>query len=219
MNPVNLVAPRTNADVWERKRVRTSLEIERAGLALLSARGLGEVTVEQIAAAAGISTRTFFRYFRNVRDVLTAVPRRESERMHTALMARPPDESLLDALHAVYLGDALTAGTSGENADLELETLTLWGRIVRAAPDEVAAESKVTSVLARALDDVVRARLDLAPDDDEAVGVVCAALASVVWFVYVRYNDHDDGEPLAVHLDRAFNTMGALSGVPRGRRI
>ena len=74
-------------DAWERRRIQMSLRIERAGLELLSDRGLEHVTVDQIAAAAGISTRTFFRYFRNPRDILTAVPVRESRRMCRALLA------------------------------------------------------------------------------------------------------------------------------------
>ena len=94
-------APRAG-DAWERRRVQMSLRIERAGLALLRERGLDDVTVDQIAAEAGISTRTFFRYFRNPRDILTAVPRRESRRMCAALLARPADESLLDGFHAWF---------------------------------------------------------------------------------------------------------------------
>src|SRR3954471_15105523 len=89
-------------DVWERRRIQVSLGIERAGLELLSERGLDDVTVDQIATAAGISTRTFFRYFRNPRDVLTAVPLRESRRMCRALLARPVEESLLDGFHAWF---------------------------------------------------------------------------------------------------------------------
>src|SRR5260221_49520 len=60
------------------------------------------VTVEQIAATAGISTRTFFRYFRNVRDILTAVPLRETEQICDNLRARPASEHLLEAFHAIF---------------------------------------------------------------------------------------------------------------------
>ena len=120
--------------VWERRRIQVSLGIERAGLELLSERGLDDVTVDQIAAAAGISTRTFFRYFRNPRDVLTAVPLRESRRMCRALLARPVDESLLDGFHAWFLR-RIRAGTSITDRRLEAEMLVLWSGIVRRAPN------------------------------------------------------------------------------------
>ena len=64
-----------NQGAWEQRRVLVALRIELAGLQLIGERGLDDVTVEQIAKDAGISVRTFFRYFRNVRDIVTAVPR------------------------------------------------------------------------------------------------------------------------------------------------
>jgi AcrR family transcriptional regulator len=216
---VSVGEPRTNADVWELKRVRTSLEIERAGLVLLSERGLDNVTVEQIAAAAGISTRTFFRYFRNVRDILTAVPVRESKRMREGLMARPPEETLLEAFHAVFQGGGAHVAVAGENLELELEAVALWSRIVRAAPDVVQAESHATSVLARELEDVVRARIDPRPDDADVVGVLSVAFAAIIWFVYVRLIEESDVTPLAERLDRAFDALATLEAAARTRAL
>jgi AcrR family transcriptional regulator len=202
------------AGAWERKRIRTSLEIECVALGLLSDRGLDSVTVEQIAAAAGISTRTFFRYFRNVRDVLTGVPLRESVRVCAALMARPPDEGILDALRAVYTYDEAeaVAAASTENAELERRAVELWGSIVRAAPDAVLAESHATTVLAARLEMALHPRLRLESDDADAAGVVSAALAAVIWSVYVRWLERGVGDSLARHLTRAFEVLASLLG-------
>lgn len=49
--------------IREEHRARTLREIQRATLDLLELQGLESTTVAQIAARAGISERTFFRYY------------------------------------------------------------------------------------------------------------------------------------------------------------
>jgi AcrR family transcriptional regulator len=196
-------------DVWESRRILVSLRIERAGLELLSERGFDDVTVDQIATAAAISTRTFFRYFRNPRDVLTAVPLRESRRMCRALLARPADESLLDSFHAWFRGLHHRDRTT-PNGGLELETLVLWSGIVRRAPELIQSESRAVSFLSTELEEVVRRRFSFGAADEEKVGVLSAAFAAVIWYVFTRSLSEGDGTDLFARLDDAFDLLGRL---------
>jgi|tagenome__1003787_1003787.scaffolds.fasta_scaffold20495748_2 AcrR family transcriptional regulator len=54
----------------ERNRARTYAEITEAALDLFTRQGFDATTVDEVAAAAGISAATFFRYFATKEDVL-----------------------------------------------------------------------------------------------------------------------------------------------------
>jgi AcrR family transcriptional regulator len=196
------------SDAWEQRRILVSLRIERAGLHLMSTRGL-DVTVEQIAAEAGISKRTFFRYFRNARDVLTAVPARESRRMCDALLSRPEGENLLDGFHA-WFHEMADRDLSTPAAALAAENVLLWGAIVGEAPELIQSRSRAVIVLSANLDEVVRLRMGFEPGDDDKVGVLSAALAAMIWYVYARSVLDDDPTHLTARLDEAFGLLDLL---------
>ncbi|WP_210588503.1 mycofactocin system transcriptional regulator [Streptomyces sp. GESEQ-35] len=73
-------------------------QLEQHALRLFSARGFDEVTVEDIAAAAGIGRRTFFRYYRSKNDAVWGNFEEELQRMRAVLAAYPSDLPMMDAL-------------------------------------------------------------------------------------------------------------------------
>lgn len=189
--------------------MQVALRIELAGLQLIHERGVDDVTVEQIANEAEISVRTFFRYFRNVRDVLTAVPVREARRMCRALLTRPAGESLLDGFHAWFHEMNDSRDLSTPTGVLEQEAIERWSAILREAPDLIESESRVVAALTAALQEVVRVRLGFGPDDDEKVGVLSAAFAAVIWYVFKRSLGAGDPQ-LRSRLDEAFDLLAHL---------
>lgn len=54
----------------ERRKAATQLEIARAAAVLFAEHGADQVTAEAIAAKAGVSLRTFYRYFRTKEDAV-----------------------------------------------------------------------------------------------------------------------------------------------------
>lgn len=69
----------------ERRRQQTARDIQRATLELAVEQGLENVTTEEIAAAAGISTRTFFNYYVNKESAAIGAPPAFGEADKTAL--------------------------------------------------------------------------------------------------------------------------------------
>ena len=58
--------------IAERKRRAVRGELSEVALRLLTDRAFDTLTIDQIAAAAGVSRRTFFRYFTSKEDVVFA---------------------------------------------------------------------------------------------------------------------------------------------------
>ncbi|MER8043694.1 TetR family transcriptional regulator [Streptomyces sp. NPDC094032] len=86
----------------ERKRLLVATELTESALQLLALKGFDAVTVDEIAAAAGVSKRTFFRYFASKEDVVVQFLSGMGADIHAALAARPATEPPSRSLrHAV----------------------------------------------------------------------------------------------------------------------
>jgi mycofactocin system transcriptional regulator len=79
-------------------------QLELIAMDLFSEQGFDETTVEQIAARAGVSTRTFFRYFESKSSVLWHEFDREVDTLRTAFAAVADDLPLMDAIRQVVVG-------------------------------------------------------------------------------------------------------------------
>jgi len=81
-----------------RKRITSRAELEQAAFGLFDRLGFEGTTVEDIARAAGIGRRTFFRYFASKNDVPWGNFEDELDRMRGWLAACPPQWPLMDAI-------------------------------------------------------------------------------------------------------------------------
>jgi TetR/AcrR family transcriptional regulator, regulator of mycofactocin system len=86
-----------------RRRVTSQADLEQVAFELFEANGFEQTTVEDIAMAAGIGRRTFFRYFPSKSDVPWGTFELELERMRTRLKACPRDVQLMDAIRVALV--------------------------------------------------------------------------------------------------------------------
>src|SRR5690606_36376086 len=117
----------------ERKKHETRAALIRAALELCEQRGVDDVTVADIADAAGVSPRTFFNYFATREEAILGSGDDRAARLAACLARRPSDESAWDALRGAY------ADFLADSEQPEREWLAR-ARLVRANPALVAQQ-------------------------------------------------------------------------------
>ena len=115
----------------ERRRAATQLEIARTAATLFAERGADQVTAESIASAAGVSLRTFYRYFSTKEDAVAPLLSVGADEWQQALAAAAHGDPRRAVPEVI---DALLVPTTDE----EREGLR-WSRgILRAMEDDAA---------------------------------------------------------------------------------
>jgi AcrR family transcriptional regulator len=82
----------------DRKHRFVQTEIRSVAFDLFLEKGYDNTTVDEIATAAGISRRTFFRYFETKEDVVIAALAESGDDLERLLRSHSQDDSLFQAL-------------------------------------------------------------------------------------------------------------------------
>ncbi len=138
----------------EQNKLDTRRAIAEAALTLARRQGAGAFTVDQIAAGAGVSRRTFFNYFHSAEEALNVSTESFLELAISRFAERPADEPLLDAMIASLAATAKVQSLAvhGElfrmaagNPELLRAQLHAWERaetrIVEAVTDRLKGAS------------------------------------------------------------------------------
>lgn len=99
-----------------RPAVTSRGELELVALELFAERGFEATTVEDVAEAAGIGRRTFFRYFRSKNDVVWGDFDASLEQLRAVLAGVPQTTSLIEGLRGAVLAfNALPEGAEPQH--------------------------------------------------------------------------------------------------------
>jgi AcrR family transcriptional regulator len=101
--------------------------LRQAALELFAAQGFDTTTTEEIAERAGVSVRTFFRYFPNKELVLFLGRYDAIQAFAHALTSQPASSSDLDAMRAAFMASA-------PDYAVRRKALVLYERAVASSP-------------------------------------------------------------------------------------
>lgn len=158
----------------ERKKRKTREDLIEAAARLFAARGFDETTTEDIAEAADVSQRTFFRHFPSKEAVLYGGDEEAERAFRAAIAGRPADEPPLVAVSAALR--TLTASYAGDP-----ERTFLQAKLAAAYPS-VSAYSRavVQRGLERVIISALAERMDVDPVADPRPEVIAGAAMSAL---------------------------------------
>ncbi|GAA3276761.1 TetR family transcriptional regulator [Paenarthrobacter aurescens] len=188
----------------ELNKAATRSSIASAALDLLRSQGPGNFTVEDIAASAGVSRRTFFNYFPSLEAALASVADGFMDHALEQFRLRPAEESILESAQAALmaLADPMSVAPMAElfsltqdNRQLARSELEAWEhcteQIIDAARGRLGTE--VSELYLHALAGSV---------------ISCGKAAMTVWFA--EYGPDLSAESLAALRQHLIDAMGLL---------
>jgi len=195
-----------------RRKLQTKREIARAALDLVLARGLADVTVEDIAAAAGVSARTFFNYFASKRSAVVPGPEPLPPDAIERFVA-DRETPVLDGLVELLKGHLAEWPDVRQQMHCAHVLVTTYPELMTVLHERVAEFERVVV-------DAVARRLD-APAGDRRPRVAAALVGALIKASFLGRPD-DDGDPLeelaASHAALCSLVLSSCSDVSSGHR-
>ena len=131
----------------ERKKLRTRATLIDAAVELCDRQGFDRTTVDQIAAIADVSPRTFSRYFATKDAIALALVDEVLDRTAVELARQPRDMNQFEALHRSYVAMA-NAAKVAPVGELSADRLMSIVRIILSSPAlrQAAIEYRACSI-------------------------------------------------------------------------
>jgi AcrR family transcriptional regulator len=196
--------PEEQLGLRERKKLATRAALGQAAWRLSIELGYEHARVEDIAAAAGVSARTFSNYFSSKEDALLSVGTDRGARMVAALRARPEAEPLWEALAHAVSGQFAGAG----------EVPRAYARSVRFPPELSAAQRRLHASIEAALTAAIADRTGTAADRDLYPRLVAGVVVSATQTAFDHWRTSESDAPFPEALREVLRFVAAGLPVP-----
>lgn len=191
-------------DLRERKRRLTLDQITKTGLRLFSENGYEETTLDAIAAASGISRRTFFHYLKSKEEVLMAHESGEfPQLLYPTFLQQSPEQSPVAAARKTFLALAPLYDTHeslvADQILRSIETLRLRKDALFVQLEEVLAEAMCA----------------MWPDPEHRPALRLEAMIAMgtLRFAKENWRQQNAARPLTSYIDDAFDLLERKRGI------
>jgi AcrR family transcriptional regulator len=191
----------------DRQRAQIRTDIRRAAFRLFIERGYDAVTTEEIAMAAGVSPRTFFRHVPAKEELLLAPVRHGGAAIVNLLEQRPdgesPDVALVNAI--------VTRIRSFEQSDTEE-----WREALLVAPDLLGKLTMHTPADKERAIKLIAERMGANPDNDIRPGLLVQLGFAAADFAFQRWVRSTSPRPLDGYVTEALEAVKSRHWKRRG---
>ena len=207
------MSPTTTVDgtgLRERKKQRTREALIDAAFVLFTSKGFEATTVDEIAEAVEVSSRTFFRYFGSKEDVATSLQLRQFLDVYTALDSRPADEPVVTALRHACV--EVLRGYEEGGADA-----FQFACVAQLLQDSPAVMARSLEMCTEQLDELARrvaARMGVDPVADPRPKLVAAVASAALQVAVHAWREDEPDEKISKLADRAFALLEAGINYP-----
>ncbi|MET8981080.1 TetR family transcriptional regulator [Streptomyces sp. NPDC004539] len=208
-------SPRGSAQPSLRERTRAAMRAEVSEIAfrLFAEQGFDNTTVEQIAAEAGLSRTTFFRYFGTKEEVVLEKFGELGHEVAAALAARPAGERPWDSLRHAF---DVVARPQADESEQSLSLMRLLSDACALMTRQWEKTQGWQSILVPEISSRLGGNSESA-DDPRARALVASAIACLD-AAADAWTAGGGATPLSVLLDRAMGALSQLSEeIPTGR--
>ncbi len=180
-----------------RKRLETAKRIKAAGLKLFVEKGFDATTLDDIAAAADISRRTFFYYFKSKDDILLALQATSDEAIAPAMRQLPSGRRPIDVARETMMAVC---------ARYKTDRLLVVDRLMRASE---AVQARKQSLNLRKEQVLLAALQERWPEPEREAALRLVAMVSVSAFRLSLDTFHQEGgkRALVTVLQGVFDTL------------
>jgi AcrR family transcriptional regulator len=189
-----------SSDLRRRKRIRTKQMVQKEALRLFADKGYAQTTVDDIAHAAAMSPRTFFRYFPAKEDVVLW-DEYDERRMQEVLQIRVDEDPLAQLIRRVR-------EIFAEIYHKDPQLLLTRTRLSFTVPEIRARFFTEQLKLVGPYVDQLREAVGAGPDDLQ-LPVTLAALYSTMLVAIERWQRNDGREDLLRLFDDAIAALAA----------
>lgn len=210
----DVIAEHHEGTLRERKKQATRRALRKSALDLFAAKGFSKVTVEDIAAAADVSPRTFFNYFPSKEAVLLGFDPQTSEHIREQIVAQPSCLSPLEALDAVLADEMVTV--SEELREMGRDAREVFELMKTAAddPDFRAARAAQAVSIEHSVTEGLAERLGVDAERDPYPYLLATCAIAAVKTAIFLWGSGGGGVPLATLTRSALRSIG--KGLDRG---